>query len=318
MDQEPPREPSAPNDEPKLLDRLQPGAALLQIVKRQFDPTQREVRRTDTPRKREVQEFPARSEPSRQATPWYQVRFGTNEQFVITVLLAVCSFLPFGPSAKLGLSGTVLVMVVWLAITAPTKIRTGPIWVKVLFSSLILSIIGAPFLTYIVPRIMEVDAGPILVITNRVVFTKVVDGKEAIFANIFFANRSGSQYTVSDYGAAGFDPVISDEATLTSVFDAMRSNLDAMAKAGLAAPTTVAPYSSDNFTAFPADMPHLIFLSAQDSKLFRAGQRAFYFEGYLIATRGAERRVTSYCGYALYSFSDLTIHNCPPLPEDKR
>jgi len=75
----------------------------------------------------------------------------------------------------------------------------------------------------------------------------------------------------------------------------------------------IAPFSTDNYTSTDSVKSLIRYLSPADVLAFKSGKRAYYYAGYIVAHEHNSQQMTFYCGYAVYTFGDLVIHDCPTL-----
>ena len=156
-----------------------------------------------------------------------------------------------------------------------------------------------------------------IVITGTSAIYETLPGvaRRLVVADIYFENVTADQYALTfNYETTLHAPPKTD-ADLGVLVSVMRAVLDTNTKEGKAAPGSepgvIGPFGSQ-FTSTDAYIHHIRLLSPQQDAQFRTGRLIYIFVGNIVATRGSAVYTIPYCGYGLYTFSDLVTHACPP------
>jgi hypothetical protein len=233
---------------------------------------------------------PARPHFDTSPPAWHHMRFGEGERYALAALIAIGAYLPVGQVVQIALMFALLGIIVWLAVSAPTRIRTAKPLARVAFGLLVLSLIGAPVTRYLLPRIMHqheeanaaqvtpsprpsIPRAPIQTYVPATIGWASLDGPPPqIFADVRIANSTLGVIHVSTYGKALVRPVARTDAEKVRILDVLKDEVRRLVAAGGAAVVAVPPQSDQMHFTIPG--PGISKTQWTD---FQEGKLSLYF-----------------------------------------
>jgi hypothetical protein len=156
---------------------------------------------------------------------------------------------------------------------------------------------------------------PLILLSSAVVDKQVQrrpnGATHIVFAIAFYFNSTGNTYAFRGFNTTTLAPVL-DSVSMLRLFLTMQAINDEKFALSLNAITkqTIPPFYSGNTTTDSA--PSTIrYLTPKQYDLFRTGKLAYYYIGTIQGVRGDAVYTVPYCGYGIYTFSDLVTHSCP-------